>query len=363
MVRASLIWLNYNSSSFIDIALRSIGSALSLDFDDYEVIVVDNASSDGSFERIRKFIEEKKPGNVRVKFVRSDVNRGYAGGMNLGWEARDPGTKYVAFLNNDLILEPSSLRELVDYMEGDDKIAAISGLIYLGDGGRIYSAGGYATDHWEFGGICWSALEHECPGINKPHYVTYTDGAYMLVKAETIRRNCPDGKPFIDETFLYIDDALLGLILWNKGYRTAYIPIKSGYHYVGLTIKSRGYEIGLYYNYRASTALVILTKTRFSTLRQLHLARRLIDYRLLGLIKWQKHKEYLREYALLLRGMRDGLKLAFLIKGKVGTLNLRKAPYLPVSTIDTLLNYLLISKPHKKPSIVTHEMLKLPELW
>jgi GT2 family glycosyltransferase len=35
------------------------------------------------------------------------MNRGYAGGMNLGWEARDPGTKYVALLNNDLILEPT----------------------------------------------------------------------------------------------------------------------------------------------------------------------------------------------------------------------------------------------------------------
>jgi len=105
MVRASLIWLNYNSSSFIDIALRSIESALSLDFDDYDVIVVDNASSDGSFERIRKFVEGRKPSSVRVKFVRSDANGGYAGGMNLGWEARDPETKYVAFLNNDLILE------------------------------------------------------------------------------------------------------------------------------------------------------------------------------------------------------------------------------------------------------------------
>jgi glycosyltransferase involved in cell wall biosynthesis len=59
MVRASLIWLNYNSSGFIDIALRSIESALSLDFDDYEVIIIDNASSDGSFERIRRFVEEK----------------------------------------------------------------------------------------------------------------------------------------------------------------------------------------------------------------------------------------------------------------------------------------------------------------
>ena len=76
MVRASLIWLNYNSSGFIDITLRSIGSALRLDFDYYEVVIVDNASSDCNFERIRKFIEEKKPSNVRVKFVKSDANRG-----------------------------------------------------------------------------------------------------------------------------------------------------------------------------------------------------------------------------------------------------------------------------------------------
>jgi len=77
----------------MDIALKSIESVLSLDFDGYEVVIVDNASSDGSFERIRKFIEERKPSSVRIKFVRSNANRGYSGGMNLGWEARDPLAK------------------------------------------------------------------------------------------------------------------------------------------------------------------------------------------------------------------------------------------------------------------------------
>jgi len=51
MVKASLIWLNYNSLGFMDIALKSIESVLNLDFDNYEVIIVDNASSDGSFEK------------------------------------------------------------------------------------------------------------------------------------------------------------------------------------------------------------------------------------------------------------------------------------------------------------------------
>jgi GT2 family glycosyltransferase len=108
MIGVSLVWLNYNSSGFIDIALGFIGSVLNLDFDDYEVVIVDNASSDGSFEVIRRFVEKKKPGNVRVKFVRSDANRGYAGGMNLGWEARDGDSRYAAFLNNDIVIEPES---------------------------------------------------------------------------------------------------------------------------------------------------------------------------------------------------------------------------------------------------------------
>jgi GT2 family glycosyltransferase len=350
MVRASLIWLNYNSSGFIDIALRSIESALRLDFDDYEVVIVDNASSDGSLERIRKFVEEKKPSSVRVKFVRSDVNRGYAGGMNLGWEARDPEAKYVAFLNNDLILEPSSLRELIDYMEGDDKIAAANGLIYLGDGGRIYSAGGYATDHWDFDDICRGATEHECPGINKPHYVTYADGAYMLVKAEAIRRNCPDGKPFIDETFLYLDDNLLGVILWNRGYKVAYVPVKSGTHYASLTTGSS--KTGLYYGKRATTIGINVIKTKLTYIKWLYIARRLIGYRLLSIINKQRREEY----SIILKAVRDSLGLSSIIKERAGILDLERTPHVHVNTIDVLLELLQV----KKIGRVNHEMLKQP---
>jgi len=139
MVKASLIWLNYNRLSLMDIALKSIESVLNLDFDDYEVVIVDNASSDDSLEGIKKVVEEGGPGNVKVKFVGSDANRGYAGGMNLGWEARNSEAKYVAFLNNDLIVEPSSLKDLVNYMESDEKLADASGLIYFSNSGYIFS--------------------------------------------------------------------------------------------------------------------------------------------------------------------------------------------------------------------------------
>jgi GT2 family glycosyltransferase len=83
---------------------------------------VDNASDDGSFEAIKKFVEGIGPCKAKIKVVRSDVNRGYSGDMNLGWRTRDTESKYVAFLNNDLIVEPDSLREIVEYLEADEKV-------------------------------------------------------------------------------------------------------------------------------------------------------------------------------------------------------------------------------------------------
>jgi hypothetical protein len=62
--------------------------------------------------------------------------------MNLGWEARNEDSRYVAFLNNDLIIEQGSLRKLIEHMEGEEKLAAVNGLIYFGDGERVFSVGG-----------------------------------------------------------------------------------------------------------------------------------------------------------------------------------------------------------------------------
>jgi GT2 family glycosyltransferase len=151
--KASIVWLNYNSAKFLGLALRSLRSLFELDYDSYEVIIVDNGSIDGSFEAIKGFAERFKPSSVRVRVVRSDRNRGYSGGMNLGWLASDPESKYVAFLNNDLVIYPLSLREIVEYMESETNVGAASGLIYYGDGRTIYSAGSVVTELWSTGGF------------------------------------------------------------------------------------------------------------------------------------------------------------------------------------------------------------------
>jgi glycosyltransferase involved in cell wall biosynthesis len=74
-LKVSIVWLNYNSAKFLGLVLRSLKSLFDLDYDDYEIIIVDNASTDGSFKAIKDFAERFKPSSVRARFVRSDRNR------------------------------------------------------------------------------------------------------------------------------------------------------------------------------------------------------------------------------------------------------------------------------------------------
>lgn len=102
--KVSIIWLNYNSSKIMPIVLKSLESIVNLDYpsDRYELIVVDNGSTDGSFEEIKRFLEKKS--RLRKKIVRLSRNLGFTGGNNVGFMARDTESKYVLLLNNDAIL-------------------------------------------------------------------------------------------------------------------------------------------------------------------------------------------------------------------------------------------------------------------
>jgi len=353
LVKVTVIWLNYNSSRFIDVVLRSLDSIFNIDFDNYEIIVVDNASNDGSFEEIKNYVEKYKPSDIRVKIVRSDVNRGYSGGMNLGWDARDPDSKYVVFVNNDVVVEPSSLRKIIEYMESSHRIAAANGLLYLGDSKRINTAGNYITEDWGLGCICYNVFKYECPGIDEPHYITYPTGAYMVVKAEIIKKVFPEGKPFIDSTFLYLDDDLVGLTLQNYGYKVAYIPIEAGMHFENLTLK-RMSKIALYYATRAQIARINVIRTRFYTSRYVYVIATAIRYILINVLSRGN------VFVSPIRVVNDGLKLSKLIKHKIGVLDLYKAPFVPVNTINSwnrLITHHILGIPKIQPT-VTFDMLR-----
>ncbi|MCA9573406.1 MAG: glycosyltransferase, partial [Myxococcales bacterium] len=128
------IVLSYNGR---DLTLESLASLTRMTYPDFDLVVVDNGSTDGTREAVGRAF----PG---VAQVRSEENLGPAGGLNLGirW-ALARGYDYLLLLNNDIEADPSLLDELVRVAEADPTIGCVGPKIfYHGERDRLWSAGG-----------------------------------------------------------------------------------------------------------------------------------------------------------------------------------------------------------------------------
>jgi len=111
-MKASIIIPTFNALHFTKRCLASL--RLTTRFP-YEIIVVDNGSTDGT----REFIESQKD----VQLIKSDFNLGYAGACNLGIRSSD--SKYVVISNNDIIFTPNWLSHLVDTSEVNESVGLV----------------------------------------------------------------------------------------------------------------------------------------------------------------------------------------------------------------------------------------------
>ena len=125
--RASVIVVNYNGRMRLGRCLYSLLE----DRQEYEVILVDNASTDGSVDYVEQFFP-------KVQVIRNEANRGFGYGNNAGVQ-RARG-KYLAFLNPDTAVEPGWLEALIAALEADPQAGlATSQILLLADPGRIRS--------------------------------------------------------------------------------------------------------------------------------------------------------------------------------------------------------------------------------
>jgi GT2 family glycosyltransferase len=196
----SLIVLNYNGLGVIDRCLRSLVQQ-NFPKEQYEIVVVDNASTDASLTALQKNF-----GSTQV--LRSNWNRGYAGGANFG--ALHSKGDVLVFLNNDVKLSKEWLKNMTAALE-QKRPAIVGSKIFLDDRLQILNqAGGKIT-------LLGSGVDI---GLHKsdrgPYEITpvgYVSGAGLMVPRQLFEQL----GGFDEDYFMYCEDVDICWRAWLAG--------------------------------------------------------------------------------------------------------------------------------------------------
>jgi GT2 family glycosyltransferase len=213
-----IIVLNWNGREDTLACLRSLQK---LDYPNFEILVVDNDSTDGSEDGIRTSFPS-------VHVIQTGRNLGYAGGNNTGIRcALSRGADFVWLLNNDTTVDPKALTALVETAQSDSGIAFVGSKIYFHDrpdviwcvGGTIDLAQGGRTDH--------PGMHQEDRGqFDKIADVGYVAGCSLLAGKEAIAvlGLVPN------DYFLYFEETDWNLAAQRMGFRTVLAPASRVWH-------------------------------------------------------------------------------------------------------------------------------------
>lgn len=217
---ASVIIVGYNDSRYMDACFSSL-----LDQDmprgDYEVLYVDNASTDGSADLAR----ERFPG---VRVTQLERNYGFSEGNNRGVaEARG---RYIAALNLDTICHRRWLPELVAALEAHPDVMAVHSNIltpwcpgYAAKELQAWPPIVHVSELSRFGFVAYQ----QSPFSPEPIETLFLAGSATMVDREVVERF---GYLFDPDFFIYCEDTELALRGHNLGYRSLLVPTSVVYH-------------------------------------------------------------------------------------------------------------------------------------
>lgn len=211
-----MVILNYNGREHLEACLPSLDE-LEFPRNLLEILVVDNGSTDGSPELVRRLAPH-------ANLVVSEVNRGFSSGINLG--ARKARGDLLAFLNNDTRVHPKWLHSLCHTLNnaGDD-VVAVAGKILNWDGTRLDFGRGILT----FDGHAFqkdSGLECDKDPYQEVAETLIPCGGNMLIRKSVFL----EMGGFDEEYFAYLEDVDLAWRLWSAGYRVLFDPEGIVYH-------------------------------------------------------------------------------------------------------------------------------------
>lgn len=247
-IDVSIIIVNFNTKNLTVACLNSVIKHTKGVV--YEVIVIDNASTDGSFEEIQKIAKKHK----NIHLVKSSKNLGFGGGNNLGME-RARG-RYILLLNSDTKLHEDSISKMIEWMD-EHNMAGVATCKLTNPDGSTQATGGSLPSLFKI--FSWSLFLDDLPVwskifgsyhphaprsifgsgyYNKIHQQGWVTGAFMLIRHEAYI----SVGGFDSKFFMYTEDVEYSFRIRCQGWQIWYVPITSILHIGGASSFGEGVE-------------------------------------------------------------------------------------------------------------------------
>lgn len=226
----SVIIINFNSSQYTEECIKSIivktSSAL-----DYEIIVVDNDSSQSDFKKLKDSCSTIDFQNLSL--YRNSINAGFGGGNMYGF--RKAKGKYLAFINNDVVLKNDCLSILKSTYETKDKVGICGPTTFTDNQQILPTLDFYASPLKFFFGrkifrIIKPNLYHQRhQKLNQITFGDFVSGSFMFIESEIFK----SVGGFDENIFLYHEETDLCRRLNKIGLSAALIPKAECFHHHG----------------------------------------------------------------------------------------------------------------------------------
>lgn len=226
--KVSIVLINYNG--YRD-TIECLQSLRNITYSNYEVIIVDNASTNESVTEIKRSITS----NSNEVLIESKINGGFSAGNNLGIEyALQHGADYCLLLNNDTVVDTQFLSELIEAMQKHPSGGlAIGKILYESNRELIWYAGGELNYKTARTTHCFYKKIDK--GLSDDvQKVTFATGCCMCLSRAAIEKV----GLMNEEYFMYVEDVEYCIKLQARGFDMIYVPSARIYHKVGASTKT-----------------------------------------------------------------------------------------------------------------------------
>ncbi len=249
--RVSVIIVNWNTRDCLDRCLQTLADLWQSGAG--QVIVVDNASTDGSPEMVRQKYSE-------VTLLNLAQNMGFGPGCNAGLE--QASAPYALLLNSDIEAEPGAVHRLVEFMDTHPAAGACGGRLVLPDGTTQASAGVRLNLWWVFCEQYYLAKLFPASRLFGGYTLTWWDygsnrlvdqvvGACLMLR----RQECGEFPRFDGRYFMYAEDTDLCERIQRSGKQIWYVHDAVFHHRLGASSEQKSVRAAMVAQYNISRGI------------------------------------------------------------------------------------------------------------